>query len=220
MSSWESGCSRLCCWMAIGGGRGTASAPSSPSSSPQLCIPDEEDFERVPLLSPSLRMRCRERQEHPWVKWWVEAISYPKAVLMVLLPPKSRPVEWRRCRRSPSATPGSLPCSSWCLRGSFCACGPAFWCDHRLCPSWVGVRGSSTISLRCSRDVWVRVSCGGPKFGWSLAAGRHYSIQTRCLKAKRRKRNNPMSFHENRHKKLNALNPTNRNTLENVKRKY
>lgn len=57
LSSWESGCSRLCCWMAIGGGRGTASAPSSPSSSPQLCMPDEEDLDRVPLLSPSLRIR-------------------------------------------------------------------------------------------------------------------------------------------------------------------
>lgn len=55
LSSCESGCSRLCCWMAMGGGRGTASAPSSPSSSPQLCMPDDEDFESVPLLRPSFR---------------------------------------------------------------------------------------------------------------------------------------------------------------------
>lgn len=62
LSSWESGCSKLCCWMAIGGGRGTASAPSSPSSSPQLCMPEEEDLDRVPLLSPSLRIRWRDRR--------------------------------------------------------------------------------------------------------------------------------------------------------------
>lgn len=55
LSSCESGWSRLCCWMAMGGGRGTASAPSSPSSSPQLCMPDDEDFESVPLLRPSFR---------------------------------------------------------------------------------------------------------------------------------------------------------------------
>lgn len=61
LSSCESGCSRLCCWIAIGGGRGTASAPSSPSSSPQLCMPDEEDLDRVPLLRPSLRMRYRQK---------------------------------------------------------------------------------------------------------------------------------------------------------------
>lgn len=44
--------------MAIGGGRGTESAPSSPSSSPQLCMPDELDFDRVPLDKPSLRTLC------------------------------------------------------------------------------------------------------------------------------------------------------------------
>lgn len=55
LSSWESGWSRLCCWMAMGGGRGTASAPSSPSSSPQLCMPEDEDLESVPLLRPSFR---------------------------------------------------------------------------------------------------------------------------------------------------------------------
>ncbi|TNN79746.1 hypothetical protein EYF80_009979 [Liparis tanakae] len=53
--------------MAIGGGRGTASAPSSPSSSPQLCMPDEEDLERVPLLSPSLRIRWRKRGGEQWL---------------------------------------------------------------------------------------------------------------------------------------------------------
>lgn len=55
LSSCESGCSRLCCWMAMGGGRGTESAPSSPSSSPQLCMPDELDLDSVPLDRPSLR---------------------------------------------------------------------------------------------------------------------------------------------------------------------
>ena len=49
--------------MAMGGGRGTESAPSSPSSSPQLCMPDEEDLESVPLLRPSLRTLCKERGE-------------------------------------------------------------------------------------------------------------------------------------------------------------
>lgn len=58
LSSCESGCSRLCCWMAIGGGRGTESAPSSPSSSPQLCMPEELDLDNVPLDKPSLRTLC------------------------------------------------------------------------------------------------------------------------------------------------------------------
>lgn len=44
--------------MAIGGGRGTESAPSSPSSSPQLCMPDELDLDSVPLDRPSLRTLC------------------------------------------------------------------------------------------------------------------------------------------------------------------
>lgn len=39
----------------MGGGSGTASAPSSPSSSPQLCMPEEEDLDSVPLLRPSFR---------------------------------------------------------------------------------------------------------------------------------------------------------------------
>lgn len=48
--------------MAIGGGRGTESAPSSPSSSPQLCIPEEEDLESVPLLRPSFLTLCKENR--------------------------------------------------------------------------------------------------------------------------------------------------------------
>lgn len=59
LSSCESGCSRLCCWMAMGGGSGTASAPSSPSSSPQLCMPDDDDLDSVPLLRPSFRALCK-----------------------------------------------------------------------------------------------------------------------------------------------------------------
>lgn len=43
----------------MGGGRGTESAPSSPSSSPQLCMPDELDLDSVPLDRPSLRTLCR-----------------------------------------------------------------------------------------------------------------------------------------------------------------
>lgn len=46
--------------MAIGGGRGTASAASSPSSSPQLCMPEEDDLESVPLLRPSYLILCRD----------------------------------------------------------------------------------------------------------------------------------------------------------------
>lgn len=72
LSSWESGWRRLCCWIAIGGGRGTASAPSSPSSSPQLCIPEDDDFESVPLLSPSFRPLCGEKNintnKHRFIK--------------------------------------------------------------------------------------------------------------------------------------------------------
>lgn len=63
LSSWDSWCRRLCCWMAIGGGRGTESGPSSPSSSPQLCIPEEEDLERVPLLNPSFLILCEDRRK-------------------------------------------------------------------------------------------------------------------------------------------------------------
>lgn len=70
--------------MAIGGGRGTASAPSSPSSSPQLCIPDEEDLDRVPLLSPSLRIRWREKQ------WFKDFRSQPKTM---------PPCFWKHLRR-------------------------------------------------------------------------------------------------------------------------
>lgn len=60
LSSCESGWRRLCCWMAMGGGSGTASAPSSPSSSPQLCMPEEEDLDSVPLLRPSFRPLCNQ----------------------------------------------------------------------------------------------------------------------------------------------------------------
>jgi len=49
--------------MAIGGGRGTESGPSSPSSSPQLCIPEEEDLDKVPLLKPSFLILCEDRRE-------------------------------------------------------------------------------------------------------------------------------------------------------------
>lgn len=46
--------------MAMGGGRGMVSVPSSHSSSPQLCMPDEDDLESVPLPRPSILILCEE----------------------------------------------------------------------------------------------------------------------------------------------------------------
>lgn len=196
LSSWESGCSRLCCWMAIGGGRGTASAPSSPSSSPQLCMPDEEDLDRVPLLNPSLRIRWREREREKnnnsqlvdpnqnGVSECSDKVCYPLLYLF-LLPPVSHPVAWRRCRPSPSASRVLCPCSSLCRRGSSCACGRASSRGHLLCRSWAGARGWSATSLRCSQDVWGLVSCEDPGFGWNLVVGRRCWIQTRYLRGRK-----------------------------------
>lgn len=185
LSSWESGCSRLCCWIAIGGGRGTASAPSSPSSSPQLCMPDEEDLESVPLLSPSLRIRCREKKNGDYEM--VGQKEYKSNGELLLLPLVFHPVAWRHCRQSPSASLALGPCSSLCHHGSSCACGRASWRGHLLCRSWVSVRGWSATSSRCSLDAWVPVSYEDPGFGWSLAARCHCWIQTRCLKVKGRR---------------------------------
>lgn len=185
LSSWESGWSRLCCWMAIGGGSGTASAPSSPSSSPQLCMPDEEDLDRVPLLSPSLRIRWREIK-NKWSFRVRHGHSYSALRCVVLLLPGSHLVAWRRCRQSPSASRASRPCSSSCHRGSSYACGRAFWRGRRLYRSWAAEPDLSATSLACFQDVWDLGSCEDPGFGWSRAAGRHCWIRTRCLNGQRK----------------------------------
>lgn len=192
LSSWESGCSRLCCWMAIGGGRGTASAPSSPSSSPQLCMPDEEDLDRVPLLSPSLRIRWGGgvgRVRHAMRSIWRQ--NQHLQVLFPLVrscspPPGSRPAAWQRCRPSPSARHAWRPCSSGWRRGSSCACWRASWRVRLLCQSWACGRGWSTTSSACCPGAWGLVSCEGPGCGWSLAAGHHCWIQTRYLTGEER----------------------------------
>lgn len=124
LSSCESGCSRLCCWMAIGGGRGTESAPSSPSSSPQLCMPEELDLDNVPLDRPSLRTLCntqkvRQRFNQNSLQSCIvyyRHIVYPP-------PPRSHPEAWQRCRPSLSGIPSSSPRSS-SHHGSSCACEP------------------------------------------------------------------------------------------------
>lgn len=104
LSSWESGCSRLCCWMAIGGGRGTESAPSSPSSSPQLCMPEELDLDNVPLDKPSLRTLCNTPEVELTSQYFIER-------------------EWHwDC--SPAFTPTSSTVSSW---GVAALSSESFW---------------------------------------------------------------------------------------------
>lgn len=146
LSSCESGCSKLCCCMAIGGGRGTESAPSSPSSSPQLCMPEELDLDKVPLDRPSLRTRWK-RQASQWLHR--TPLHRVQGTSVSTPPPlKFHPEVWLRCHPSLSENPLSS-LRSFLHRGSSCACGPISSRARQPCRCLTDALGWWATSVVC-----------------------------------------------------------------------
>lgn len=181
LSSCASGWRRLCCWMAMGGGRGTVSAPSSPSSSPQLCMPDDEDLESVPLLRPSLRTLCLnlwKKENNPLDflhriarRMFNELCQLVHKQEVAEPPPESHPGAWRHYHPSLSVI---LFLHSFWRHGSSCVCEPVSSHGRRLYRCWVSSQDLSAISVKCCQGASAQGNSGSPSR--DLAAGLQMSL--------------------------------------------
>lgn len=188
--------------MAIGGGRGTESAPSSPSSSPQLCIPEEEDLDSVPLLRPSFLTLCKGNHDTRWPREIIDYIDHRNmanrincclsGIEILAWPlPQSHPGEWQRCRLSLSASPLLHSCAH--RHGSSCACVPASLHGRPPCRCSIASQGWSAICARYCLVSWVLENSENPSCaqaaGWQMSQGgwHHCCTLIVCLETKRKR---------------------------------